>query len=71
MSDTTPSLDRTWHYRFSRPGDIEIEVQELTSDEAAETYARSLSRSNKSPVIIQRLLGHVDWAYVTEVDEQR
>lgn len=69
MTDTQPSSGRTWRYRFSRPGDEELEVGEFTGDDAAEVYARQLSKSNGTPVIIQRH-GIVDLEYVTEVDER-
>ncbi len=58
-------------YRFCRPPDeAEIETRELAGDEAAEAYARELSRAQGCPVVIQRLHGHVDWRYLTEVDER-
>jgi hypothetical protein len=71
MSDTTPNSDRTWKYRFARPGDVEIEVAEFDGDLSAEAHARQFSESLQTPVIIHRLLGHVDWEYLTEVDERR
>jgi hypothetical protein len=69
MTHTDPSSGRTWLYRFSRPGGIEIETRELSGDETAETYARELSKSQVVPVIIERH-DHVDWEYVTEADER-
>ncbi len=69
MTDTKPASGRTWLYRFSRPGDIEIETGELNDDHTAEVHARELSKSQGTPVIIQRH-DHVDWEYVTEVDER-
>jgi len=69
MTEARPSPGRTWLYRFSRPGGIEIETRELSGDEAAETAARQLSKAQEVPVIIARH-DHVDWEYVTEVDER-
>jgi hypothetical protein len=69
MTHTDPSSGRTWLYRFSRPGGIEIETRELSGDDTAETYARELSKSQVVPVIIERH-DHVDWEYVTEADER-
>ncbi|MHB1535520.1 MAG: hypothetical protein ACYC1D_13110 [Acidimicrobiales bacterium] len=69
MTDTEPSSARTWLYRFSRPGDIEIETQELNGDDTAETHARELSKAQVTPIVIKRH-DHVDWQYVTEVDER-
>ena len=69
MTDTEPSLGRTWLYRFSRPGDIEIETRQLNGDETAQTYARDLSKAQETPITIKRH-DHVDWEYVTEVDER-
>ena len=54
-------------YRFSEPGDIEIETRQLDDDDSAESYARQLPRAQETPIIIQRH-DHVDWEYVTEVD---
>jgi hypothetical protein len=70
MTDPEPSLNKRWRYRFSRPGDIEIEIRELDGDDGAAAHARELSTSQDTPVIIQRH-DHVDWEYVTEVDERR
>ena len=56
-------------YRFSRPGDVEIETRDLTGAAAAETYARELSNAQQTPVIIKRH-DYVDWEDVTEVDER-
>ncbi|MGA3218327.1 MAG: hypothetical protein ABSE77_04480 [Acidimicrobiales bacterium] len=69
MTDTGPSSAITHLYRFSRPGGTEIESRELTSDDAAEVYARELSKGQGTPVIIEHH-DHVDWEYVTEVDER-
>jgi len=69
VTDTEPSSGRTWRYRFSRPGDEEIEVGEFAGDEAAEAHARQLSKASETPVIIQRH-GIVDLEYITEVDER-
>jgi len=70
MTNTGTSGAKTWRYRFALPDNTELEIQEFTSDDAAETYARTLSKSNDAPVKIGR---HdlVDWEYVTEVDERR
>jgi hypothetical protein len=66
----TESAGRSWRYRFSQPGDIEIEIRDLNGDDAAETYARELSTAQQIPIIIKRH-DHVDWEYLTEVDERR
>jgi hypothetical protein len=67
MTDT--SLGKTSLYRFLQPGEIEVETRELNGDEAAQTYARELSKARNAPIIIKRR-DHVDWEYVTEVDER-
>jgi hypothetical protein len=69
MTETGPTAAKTWRYRFSSPAGEEIEVGEFTSDEAAETRARTLSKAEGAPVVIGRH-DHVDWEYVTEVDER-
>jgi hypothetical protein len=66
MTDTGPSLGRTHPYRFSRPGDVEIETREFDGDDAAEVYARGLSKAQEAPVIIHRH-DHVDWEYLSEL----
>jgi hypothetical protein len=71
MSETEPAVGKTWQYRFTQPGDVEVETREFAGDEAAEAYARELSKSKQVPIIIHRFLGHVDWEYVDEVDERR
>ena len=68
MTDTAPSGE-IWLYRFSRPGGIEIETRELGTDDAADAYARALSKPQGTPVIVEHH-DHVDWEYVTEVDER-
>jgi hypothetical protein len=69
MTDTGTSGAKTWRYRFSLPDGTELEIREFERDEYAETYARSLSRTNIAPVKISR---HdlVDWEHLTEVDER-
>jgi hypothetical protein len=69
VTDTEPSSGRTWLYRFSQPGGVEMETCELSGDDAAETHARELSKARESPVVIERH-DHVDWEYVTEADER-
>ncbi len=69
MTDTEASFARTWLYRFSRPGGIEIETQEMNGDDTAGIYARQLSTAQETPVIVERH-DRVDWEYVTEVDER-
>lgn len=64
-----PSSAKTWQYRFSRPGHLEIETRDLGGDDAAEACARQISTAQETPVIIERH-DHVDWEYVTEVDER-
>ena len=70
MSDPGASAEHVWKYRFLRPGGDEIETQEYKDDETAEGRARDISKAEEIPVIIHRLHGHVDWQYVTEVDER-
>jgi hypothetical protein len=70
MTDSDSPLARSYRYRFSRPSGEEIETCELANDEAADSHARTLSRSASVPVVIHRLLGHVDWEYVTEADDR-
>jgi hypothetical protein len=69
MTDTGPSSPITHRYRFSRPGGAEIETRDLDSDEAAEAQARELSKGQDTPVIVEHH-DHVDWEYVTEVDNR-
>lgn len=69
MTDTGPSSDKTSLYRFSQPDGTEIETRELSGDDAAETYARELPKARETPIVIERH-DHVDWEYVTEVDER-
>ncbi len=69
MTDTEPPPARPWLYRFSRPGGIELETRELAGNDAAEAHARELSKAQATPVTIQ-CHDHVDWEYVTEVDER-
>jgi hypothetical protein len=69
MSDMGPPSGKTSLYRFSRPGGVEIESRELDDDDAAEAYARALPVARETAVVIQRH-DHVDWEYVTEVDER-
>jgi hypothetical protein len=69
MTDTEPSSGRTWRYRFSLPGGVEIEIRELNSNDTAEQYARELSKARQTPVTIQ-YHDLVDWVYVTEVDQR-
>jgi hypothetical protein len=70
MTETGPAAAKTWRYRFARPDGEEIEIGEFTSDEAAEIRARALSKAQDAPIVIGRH-DHVDWEYVTEVDERR
>lgn len=67
MSDTGQTAGKTWLYRFSEPGEVEIETGEFASDEAADTHARELSKARATPVVIERH-GLVAWQYVTEAD---
>jgi hypothetical protein len=69
MTDIGPSAAITRRYRFSRPGGAEIETREMKSDEDAEVRARELSQGQGTPVIIEHH-DHVDWEYVTEVDNR-
>lgn len=69
MTDTEPSHGRTWRYRFSLPGDVEIEICELNGNDTAEQHARELSKARQAPVTI-KYHDLVDWVYVTEVDER-
>jgi hypothetical protein len=70
MTDVQPPSDRLRRYRFSRPGGVDVETRELNGDDAAESWARELSRSNVVPIIIRRHRGLDDWEYITEVDER-
>ncbi|HUB70275.1 MAG TPA: hypothetical protein VL984_07625 [Acidimicrobiales bacterium] len=69
MADTQQPSDETGLYRFSVSGGAEIETRRLDSDDAAEEYARQLPVAKEQPVLIERH-DHVDWEYVTEVDER-
>jgi hypothetical protein len=69
MTNTGPSSAKTSLYRFAEPGGTEIETRAFDSDEAAETYARELPKARETPIVIERH-NHVDWEYVTEVDER-
>jgi hypothetical protein len=68
MTPTEPSSGSTSRYQFSLPGGVEIEVRELADDDAAAAYARELSNARQDAIVIKRH-DHVDWEYVTEVDE--
>lgn len=68
MTHTGPSSGSTSLYQFSLPGGIEIETRDLEDDDAAAAYARELSRARQDAIVIKRH-DHVDWEYVTEVDE--
>lgn len=70
MTDTEPGSERTWQYRFTQPDGTEIEAREFNGDDTAEAYARDLSKTRSIPIVIHRFHGHVDWQYVTEVDER-
>jgi hypothetical protein len=69
MTDTGPSTGNTSLYRFAEPGGAEIETRAFDSDDAAESYARELPKARETPIVIERH-NHVDWEYVTEVDER-
>ncbi len=69
MTDSGQSSGKTSLYRFAVPGGTEIETRAFDSDDAAETYARELPKARETPIIIERH-NHVDWEYVTEVDER-
>jgi len=69
MTGTDTSAGRTWRYRFSVDDDHELEEQQLGGDEAAEAHGRELSKARQAAVTIKRH-NHVDWEYVTEVDER-
>jgi hypothetical protein len=71
VTNTGPSSDKLWNYRFSRPDDSEVGTGQFNSDAAAEEQARELSKTDESPIVIHRHSAHVDaWEYVTEVDER-
>jgi hypothetical protein len=69
MTNTDPSSGRTWRFRFSLPGGEEIEIRELNSNNAAEEYARGISKVRQAVVTI-KYHDLVDWVYVTEVDQR-
>jgi hypothetical protein len=69
MTDTDRSSGKTWLYRFSRPGEIEIGTHELGGDDSAMDYARELPEASETPIVIERH-DHVGWEYVTEIDER-
>jgi hypothetical protein len=68
MTHTEPSSGSTSRYQFSQSDGVEIETRELEDDEAAAAYARELSKTRQDAIVIKRH-DHVDWEYVTEVDE--
>jgi len=71
MTDAGSSSGKLWRYQFSQPGGTVLETGEFNDDDSAEARGRELSKSNVSPVIVQRHSGHVEaWEYVTEVDER-
>jgi hypothetical protein len=70
MAEHGTNAARNRSYRFTEPGEVEIDVAEFADDEAAEAYGRALSESREVPVVIHKLIGAVDWEYVTEVDER-
>lgn len=71
MTDTRPSSERLWRYRFSGADEVEVETQELDGDETAEARGRELSKAKSAPIVIHRHSAHVDdWEYVTEVDQR-
>ena len=71
MDDVEPSSGKLGRYRFSKPGGSAVGTGEFNGDDKAEARARELSKSNASPIIVERHSGHVDaWEYVTEVDER-
>jgi hypothetical protein len=71
MTESEPSHGREWTYRFRQPDGVEIAVQDLNGDDAAERVARELSKSAGAPVIVQRLQKAANsWEYVIEVDER-
>lgn len=63
------SAGRTWRYRFSEPGGVEIETGEFAANDLAEAHARELSKARQVPVVVQ-YHDLVDWVYVTEADER-
>ncbi len=69
MTEDPSSPGKTWRYHFIRHGGEEVEVGELTGDEAAIARARELSTSMEQVIIVERY-GLVDWHYVDEVDER-
>jgi hypothetical protein len=68
MTHTEPSSGNTSRYQFSLSDGVEIEVRDLEDDDAAAAYARELSKARQDAIVIKRH-DHVDWEYVTEVDE--
>ena len=71
MTDGDPAKGKMWNYRFSKPDETVMETGEFNNDDAAEGRGRDLSKSNDSPIVVQRHSAHVEgWEYVTEVDER-
>ncbi len=71
MTDSEPSFDREWSYRFTQPDGTEITTRELKGDDDAEALARDLSKSSGIPVVVHRLQRLANsWEYVIEVDER-
>ncbi len=69
MAGIQPSSDGSSLYRFLQPDETEVEQRQLLDDDAAEDYARGLSKARQTPITIERR-DHVDWEYVTEADER-
>lgn len=69
MSDLGQNAGGNSLYRFLQPGQTDGETQQMGDDATAENYARQLSTTQSVPIIIERR-DHVDWEYVTEVDER-
>ncbi len=69
MPDAPSSSDKTWRYRFIRPGGDEVETGAFGDDEAAMGRARELSTSRGEAIVVERY-GMVDWHYVDEADER-
>lgn len=69
MTGVGPLGAGTALYRFLQPDGTETDQQQFPGDEAAEDYARQLSKAKQAPITVERR-DDVDWEYLTEADER-